>query len=320
MPKHRSFEPLDQLPSTFPNSIQEHLSGIGSSAFQVRIKPGAAGTLEVPAGAGNDQVGITIDGRWRHITAPVEHAGWGAARTVDVWVTAADNSFTAGSPGEVDNTDYSFALAIAETGVPPTGFAVQRQVAVAQWDGGRFVAISPLVGGVSAQNPFVRSFGKCIIPGTETRTNAAYGLMPTPDEVPGIVMPQDGLICVAYNAIWANSVVGAGRAAIFLGANQQKVYSGLAGGPVTWGAANNASAINAYVPLATVPIGLSSGTGSAGTGTPSVTTGQTVSDGTTGGFSVVFAAAGAYDVSVQFLASSGSVTVKDRRLWVWSMF
>ena len=34
---------------------------------------------------------------------------------------------------------------------------------------------------------------------------------------------------------------------------------------------------------------------------------------------MVFAAAGTYDISVQFKASSGSVTVKNRKLWVWTM-
>jgi hypothetical protein len=56
----------------------------------------------------------------------------------------------------------------------------------------------------------------------------------------------------------------------------------------------------------------------AGTGnTTEVTTGQVVGVvGSWGGFAVVFAAAGTYDVSVQFKSSVGSVTVKNRHLWV----
>lgn len=37
------------------------------------------------------------------------------------------------------------------------------------------------------------------------------------------------------------------------------------------------------------------------------------------GFVVLFAAAGTYDVSVQFKSSSGTVTAKERKLWVWTM-
>ena len=50
-----------------------------------------------------------------------------------------------------------------------------------------------------------------------------------------------------------------------------------------------------------------------------VTTGQIVNVGgsASGGVVTVFAAAGTYDVSVQFLAVAGSVTVKERKLWVW---
>src|ERR1700742_1010031 len=40
--------------------------------------------------------------------------------------------------------------------------------------------------------------GKSIIAGAETRSNAAYGLMPTPDRVQNIVQPVDGLIAIGY--------------------------------------------------------------------------------------------------------------------------
>jgi microcystin-dependent protein len=145
--KHRDFAPRDPLPADWTDAIQELVSGLG--AFQVRIKPGAPGTLQVPAGTGNDQVAIPIEGRWRYVTAPVERAGVGSARSVDVYVTAADNVFVAGSPGEVDNTDYSFSLAIVDSGAAaPTGVALKRKVAVAGWDGSGFVAVDPVVGGV----------------------------------------------------------------------------------------------------------------------------------------------------------------------------
>jgi hypothetical protein len=39
-----------------------------------------------------------------------------------------------------------------------------------------------------------------------------------------------------------------------------------------------------------------------------------------GGPCYIFAAAGTYVVSIQFKSTSGTVTVKGRKLWAWSMF
>lgn len=166
--------------------------------------------------------------------------------------------------------------------------------------------------------------GKVSIPTQETRTNAAFGTMPTPDQVAGIVLPTDGLIVVAYQALWNNSVAGAARAALFLGAAQ--VTFGRAGnvpaqvdaGPITAGTTDN--------PLATSNYGLVS-TDAAGTASE-VTTGQIVGMqnpstpnalANAGGPCYIFAAAGTYTLSVQFKASSGNVVVQKRHLWVWTM-
>src|SRR6266496_5146863 len=64
--------------------------------------------------------------------------------------------------------------------------------------------------------------GKSIIATSESRTNAAYGLMPTPDCVQNVVMPTDGLIFISYQATWQQSVASAAFAAIFLNAVQLK--------------------------------------------------------------------------------------------------
>jgi hypothetical protein len=53
--------------------------------------------------------------------------------------------------------------------------------------------------------------------------------------------------------------------------------------------------------------------------TGDVTTGQLLGRNlaaTLMGLAVVFAAAGTYDVSIQFKSASGSVTAKERKLWV----
>lgn len=169
--------------------------------------------------------------------------------------------------------------------------------------------------------------GKSIITATETRTNTAYGLMPTPDRVSGIVLPADGLIFVAYQATWQESVQSAANAMIFLGSNPVSYPSTTTGGQTT-NAGNVAGIGNATVnrdtPLSSYPQGLISTNlfGAAYAG--DATTGQFVFMGSPsgavglGGIATIFAAAGTYDVSVQFKASSGSVTAKNRKLWVWT--
>lgn len=169
--------------------------------------------------------------------------------------------------------------------------------------------------------------GKSIIAATESRTNTAYGLLTTPDRVQ-VVLPADGLICVAYQATWQESVNAAARAAIFVGANQLKrAPSAAGGGPVvqeTAIALSGSGTAGIDWPLWTQTPGLaslSSGTvvGGASSYTGDVTTGQIVGTDASAGQALIFAAAGTYDVSVQFKASSGSVTAKNRKLWVWTM-
>jgi hypothetical protein len=183
--------------------------------------------------------------------------------------------------------------------------------------------------------------GKSIIATSESRSNAAYGTLTTPDQVTGIVLPTDGLMFIAYQARWQESVLGAARAAIFLGANQLKMN--WVSSPQTQAAAINGSggAGNDRV-LVSAPAGLVS-TNDVGPATADVTTGQSIAmtvlqpslinmeiGGSVqgfvtsalahaGGICAVFAAAGTYTVSVQFKASSGSVTANNRKLWCWTL-
>lgn len=189
--------------------------------------------------------------------------------------------------------------------------------------------------------------GKTIIATTESRTNTAYGTLTTPDQVASIVMPTDGLIYVVYQATWQASVAGAAKAAIFVGANQLKVASGA--GLVTQAAVEGSGSTGVDRPLASFPFGLIGSQGAAYAG--DATTGQVCgvapfysagyygalyelgsqqfdasssagaapTGAGAGGPCVLFAAAGTYTISVQFKSSSGSVTAKNRKLWVWSM-
>lgn len=170
--------------------------------------------------------------------------------------------------------------------------------------------------------------GSSIIPTSEVRTNTAFGLMTTPDRVQSLVLPTAGLIHVAYQATWKESVDAAAAADIFVGANQLKTSrAGAVLAPTTLAAFIGGGTADRFCSLATGHQGLLSNQGNAalpGNYTGDVTTGQVVGGGTIGagignvrfGWVSIFAAAGTYDVSVQFKSTSGSVTVQDRKLWV----
>jgi hypothetical protein len=162
--------------------------------------------------------------------------------------------------------------------------------------------------------------GKSIIATTEVRSSAVYGTLTTPDQVT-VALPVDGLIVAYYHALWKESVGMAGRAAFFLGANQ--VLNGAAGGaPVANGEAINTGAANLYTPLTSANLGLSC-PASVTADSTDITTGQTIGEDIgsfkASGACTIFAAAGTYTLSVRFKASSGTVTVKDRKLWVLTM-
>jgi hypothetical protein len=174
--------------------------------------------------------------------------------------------------------------------------------------------------------------GKAIISATETLTApTSYALATTPDRVRELVLPTDGLIAVAYQATWQQSVGGAARASIFIGTNQAAINCVSGASPQA--GAQPGGFVNLDAPLSSYGGGL---IGGAPTSLADVTTGQIIGvgesganvsvevagglgtpGGFTGGLCLIFAAAGAYDVSVQFKASSGNVTVKNRRLWAW---
>lgn len=170
--------------------------------------------------------------------------------------------------------------------------------------------------------------GKSIIATTESRTNTAYGTLTTPDQVAGIVLPTDGQLWVFYQATWQESVLAAARAALFLGSNQVKIAQG---GATTAPVVQEAT-VNTFgggvaardIPLVACAEGVVSSTAQSNY-TGDVTTGQILGVSTNGthqnnlGPCVIAAAAGTYTVSMQFKSSSGSVTVKNRKLWVMAI-
>lgn len=170
--------------------------------------------------------------------------------------------------------------------------------------------------------------GKSIIATEESRSNTAYGLLTTPDRVQNVALPTDGFICIVYRAEWKDSSAsGACGAAIFLGSNQLKMRYGSAFTPtIQVQEAQHAVPSNFFTWLSTSAIGLTSYSAPVSLNAPAdpgtgLLIGQQNSGLTgQGGCMFVEAAAGTYDVSVQFRAgAAGSVTVKNRKLWVWTM-
>lgn len=177
---------------------------------------------------------------------------------------------------------------------------------------------------------------KLFVPGTviateESRTNTAFGLMTTPDRVSSVVVPNNSIVQVRYFATWKQSVAGAAGAAIFIGSNQTRSMQEGGTGPLLMERGlNTAQSGTTYRPLTTDPrFGLVTLDDDDGAYTGDVSTGQLLGgqsavnyDGVAGKASYGGAAeffvitGGTFDVSVQFKASSGSVSAKNRRLWV----
>lgn len=160
--------------------------------------------------------------------------------------------------------------------------------------------------------------GKTIIASAENTTSTTYTTLTTPDQVSNVVLPTDGLIYIWYTALWFDTVASAARAAIFIGANQLRAYSVGGGGPIpqetVLDTANRTALFN------TGTHGLDSGDTPIANLAAPVTTGQILGGTRTldvrSGACVVYAAAGTYDISVQFKTSSGTLTASNRKLWV----
>jgi hypothetical protein len=157
--------------------------------------------------------------------------------------------------------------------------------------------------------------GKSIIATEEARTNTAYGLLATPDRVSSVVVPADGLLAVKYSALVKNSVDSAARVAIFVGATQQQKPSGT-GAPVVEDSSGVVSTDYGWIATAPGAIVFAqqwSSLGGAGDAT------RPAAPLYVGGPVYIEVPAGTYDVSVQYAATSGTVTAKERKLWVWGM-
>ena len=182
-----------------------------------------------------------------------------------------------------------------------------------------------------SQTGYVRR-GATEIAGSEARANTAYGKLATPDEVSNVVLPSAGLIFVVYHALWQESVVGAARAAIFVESTQLNTASIDSAAAAQEARTNVSSGTGKNLPLISCPGGLMSNpnTGAFAPSSNATESLPQIAGGVDpriagysfqpyGGVCAIMAAAGTYDVSVQFKATSGTVTASKRHLWVWTL-
>lgn len=154
--RHRQLSYGQPVPQDWFDAVQEF---IGPALNNLRLELANPTTVRCPASSG-DQVSVGIMGRWRYNTADAvaAHPG-GQPGQYDVYVTAADNSFTLGGPiGEIDNTDYSFGLSIRAQagggGQSPPGTPLYRKIAEATWNGTAIIALTMTQGTMPVGSTF----------------------------------------------------------------------------------------------------------------------------------------------------------------------
>jgi hypothetical protein len=146
------------------------------------------------------------------------------------------------------------------------------------------------------------------------------------------VLPTNGLLAVWYQALWQQSVNGAASADIFL--NGVQLQSAVNPGATSYSSspATINTTINSNFVLGSYWAGLQSAQAqTTGINTGGITSipstgvalgspfNNTFQEFWAGGPCYITAAAGTYTVSVQFKASSGSVTVSNRTLRVQAL-
>jgi hypothetical protein len=143
-----------------------------------------------------------------------------------------------------------------------------------------------------------------VIATEESRTNAAFGTLTTADEITGIVVPENGLMQIRFALVMKSSVANAGSFGLFIDGNQALTASGILVGrevPVTGtGFHLFASSVRGESFVERSP--------SEQTALPAT--------GLAFGAVEFAAAAGTHTVSLRYKASEGTVTAKERKLWV----
>lgn len=155
MSKMQTFVFEDPLPSWLMDALQEIVS---TDTGNILLRVFNSTTIEVPAGSGSAQAGLSIDGFWRYNSATVQraHPG-GAAGAYDIFVTASNNNIVNTPHPGTDITVYAFGLDIKTAGATPTIVpgTVDRYRLVGQltWDGSAITDLRPAVDSVRATDP-----------------------------------------------------------------------------------------------------------------------------------------------------------------------
>jgi hypothetical protein len=304
--------------------------GAGSGAYAVtQRQAGSNMSVDIAANIGALLVaGTTISFQGNYWVPPHSAVISETISAADATNPRVDQIIVQTFDNAIDSSGLNTSRTTVLTGTPTAGASVgisgnRNGAAALPANSYRLADVVVPAGSTSVTNANIfdrrpKQRGWANIATSEVRTNTAYGLLPTPDQVTELVLPANGLIAVWYQATWQQSGVGTAQAAIFLGTNQLKVWVGTGGTVPTVQNAGGSASSNINTPLFTYAGGLTAG-GNSSNYTGDVTTGQIVGSNTNGGPCYIFAAAGTYHVSVQFAATSGSVTASNRKLWVWTM-
>jgi hypothetical protein len=183
----------------------------------------------------------------------------------------------------------------------PFGGLAAQSVGISNLRSGLFTEIT------NALDIPITYYTPTIITAEQSREGTSFATLSTADEIKNIVLPPNGLIQIFFVAKVKSSVSSAGQVTAFLGSNQILQSNNA---PV-FAYTNSIE----YASIGTSPGGLQTVNNSA----PWVTTGQTLGRSEAypggGGPMTSFAAAGTYNLTIQYKASSGSVTAKERKLW-----
>lgn len=131
-----------------------------------------------------------------------------------------------------------------------------------------------------------------IIATEQTRESTSFGTLSTADEITGVTVPEGGLLVITYTAQVKSSVSGAGRIQAYVGS--------------TAVGSESTTFETSFARVSTEPGALNKAAA-----TPTVTTGRVLQS-----LQVGELAAGTYTVSIQYKATSGSITAKERSLRV----
>lgn len=152
----------------------------------------------------------------------------------------------------------------------------------------------------AVETPLLTWYTPKVIATEQSTSSTSYTYLTSEDKIEGVVVPENGKVVVTYLAAWKSSVESAGRAALFAGSN---IVVGTRSQP-------EAVALTSFLALST----------SFDATYQPLVSGASLTSVPTTGIAIpsvdVYLPAGTYTIGVKYRATSGSVTAKERKLWV----